>query len=77
VLQHTPSTQKPEAQGDGSVQSAPLGFGVLVGVAVDVDVAVGVAVGVQFGCIGRPQVVQLTKGPHSAGGVQTSPWQHG
>jgi hypothetical protein len=65
VLQHNPSTQKPEAQTDGSVQSAPFGFGVLVGVAVGVlvgvrvGVAVCVGVGVQLGCIGRPQVVQF------------------
>jgi Na+/H+ antiporter NhaA len=83
VSQHTPLAQNPEAQTDGSVQSAPIGFGVFVGVAVcvfvgvRVGVAVFVGVAVQVGCIERPHVVQVLKTLHAAGGVQSSPMQHG
>ncbi len=44
VLQHTPSTQKPDMHWDPSPQTAPVGCG--VGVRVGVSVRVGVRVGV-------------------------------
>jgi hypothetical protein len=47
--QHVSSTQLPDTQSDGSMQSAPFGAGVLLGVLVGVWLAVAVAVGVTVG----------------------------
>jgi len=83
VSQHTPSTHKLEAHTAGSVQSAPLGFGVLVAVGVIVGVRVGVrvgvlvrvGVGVQLGCTAPPQPTHVRggNGPQTAGALQVNP----